>query len=377
MDFNFAEEDSAVAELARKILEDSTTNDRLKDIESRDVVFDADLWKSLADSNLLGTAIPEAQGGMQMGFFALGLLMYEVGRCVAPIPAYASLVLGGLPLARFGSDAEKAEWLPRVATGEVILSAALTEIDSSDPMRPATRATRSDGGFVLSGEKSLVPAATLADRILIPATTAEGNIILAWVMTGAAGLSIEAQLSSDRQPHGFVHLDAVAVPEADCLGGTEDGAVRLAWLIEHATAARAMTQLGVTERALEMTADYGRERVQFDRPIGSFQAFHTRAADAYIMVEALRLTAWEAAWRLSKGLDASEHVSVAKYWAAEGGQFASFACQHLHGGIGIDVDYPLHRYFIWATQIEHELGAAPHQLEKLGELIATEGMPEF
>jgi alkylation response protein AidB-like acyl-CoA dehydrogenase len=134
-------------------------------------------------------------------------------------------------------------------------------------------------------------------------------------------------------------------------------------------------QLGVTERALEMTAAYGRERVQFERPIGSFQAFHQRAADAYIHVEAIRLSAWEAAWRLSGELPAAEHVAVAKFWAAEGGQFASFACQHLHGGIGIDKDYPLHRYFTWAIQIEHELGSARHQLERLGASIAAHGLP--
>jgi alkylation response protein AidB-like acyl-CoA dehydrogenase len=136
-----------------------------------------------------------------------------------------------------------------------------------------------------------------------------------------------------------------------------------------------MMQLGVTERALEMTAEYSRTRIQFDRPIGSFQAVHQRAADAYINVEAVRLTAQEAAWRLSQDLPVEGHVSVAKFWAAEGGQSAAFACQHLHGGIGIDMDYPLHRYFTWAIQIEHELGSAKHQLDRLGQEIAANGLP--
>lgn len=128
-------------------------------------------------------------------------------------------------------------------------------------------------------------------------------------------------------------------------------------------------QLGVTERALEMTAEYCRERIQFDRPIGSFQAVHQRAADA------VRFSAREAAWRLSRNLPVDEHVSVAKFWAAEGGQLAAFACQHLHGDIGIDMDYPLHRHFIWAIQIEHELGSAKHQLDRLGREIAANGLP--
>lgn len=377
MDFRFAEEDQAVAELARKILADKVTNERLKEIEAASPVFDADLWRAFAEANLLGVAIPEPHGGMDLGYLALIGLLHEVGRSVAPIPVYASLVLGGLPLARFGSDADQAEWLPKIASGEAIVTAALIELDSSDPLSPSTRAVREDGGFRLSGEKSLVPSGQRAARILVPATSDDGQVILAWVTPGAKGVRLEAQRPSDRQPAAYMALDGVHVTDADCLGGVDGGADRLRWLVERAIAARCAMQLGVVERSLEMTAAYGRERVQFDVPIGSFQAFHQRAADAYIMVEALRLSTWEAAWRLSRDLPAGEHVAVAKYWAAEGAQFSAYACQHLHGGVGIDVDYPLHRYFIWATQLEHELGAAPLQLEKLGAQIAESGVPAF
>jgi acyl-CoA dehydrogenase len=172
-------------------------------------------------------------------------------------------------------------------------------------------------------------------------------------------------------------LDGVEVAESAALGGVIDGATRLRWLIERATAARCAMQLGVTERALEMTADYGRERVQFDRAIGSFQAFHQRAADAYIEVEAIRLSTWEAVWRLSHGHDARDIVHVAKFAAADGAAHAAYACQHLHGGVGIDVDYPLHRYFKWATQIEHELGSAKLQLVALGDRIASGDVATF
>jgi alkylation response protein AidB-like acyl-CoA dehydrogenase len=377
MDFQIAEEDKTVAELAREILADRVDNELLKGMETEERKFDADLWRALAEANLLGVAIPEAHGGMELGFFALGLLMQEVGRSVAPVPVYGSLVLGALPLAEFGSEADKAEWLPKVAAGVAFLTAALIELDSSDPLRPSTRADKRDGGYRLSGEKTLVPGAEQADRILVAATADSGEIVLAWVDPSADGVRIEAQQASDRQPYAHLALDGVVIGDDALLGGASGGAERLRWLVEHASAARCMMQLGVTERALEMTAEYGGERIQFERPIGSFQAFHQRAADAYIMIEAVRLSAWEAVWRLAHGLDARESVAVAKYWAAEGGQFAAYACQHLHGGIGIDTDYPLHRYFIWATQIEHELGAAPYQLEKLGAQIAEHGVPEF
>lgn len=377
MDFRFSDDEQAVAELARKILEDKVTQERLKSLESSDEVYDSEVWQALAESNLLAVAMPEEVGGMNLGFLALSLLCQEVGRSVAPVPVYASAVLGCLPLSQFGTDAERAEWLPRASSGEVILTAALHEADVSDPLSPRTRAEKDGSGFRIFGEKFLVPAGAQAARILIPASTAEGAVILAWVEPGAPGLHIEEQAASDRQSHALLVLDGVEVSSADLLGGPEGGAERLVWLVERATAALCAMQLGVTERALEQTAEYGRERVQFDRPIGSFQAFHQRAADAYIMVEALRLCTWEAIWKLSVEQEAADAVAVAKYWAAEGAQFAAYACQHLHGGIGIDVDYPLHRYFIWATQFEHMLGSAPHQLEKIGSRLADSGLPDF
>lgn len=377
MDFHFSDDEKTVAELARKILGDKVTPEWLKDFESSEAAVDSELWQALSESGLLGVAIPESHGGMDLGFFALALLCEEVGRTVAPAPIYASLVLGAWPLSHFGTDEEKSHWLPKVTGGEAVLTAALTELDSSDPLSPKTRAERNGDGFRLFGKKSLVPFGAQAARILVPAATEDGGVILAWVEPGAQGLRMEDQEASDRQPHVLMELDGVEVAAADLLGGEEGGADRLQWVVECSTAALCAMQLGVTERALEMTASYGQERVQFDRPIGSFQAFHQRAADAYIMVEAQRLSAWEAIWQLSQGLPATDSVAVAKYWAAEGAQFAAYACQHLHGGIGIDVDYPLHRYFIWATQLEHSLGAAPHQLDKIGARLADSGLPAF
>jgi alkylation response protein AidB-like acyl-CoA dehydrogenase len=373
VDFAFREEEQAVADLARKILEDHATNERLKQHEASGVAWDAALWQALAKANLLGAALPERFGGSELGFLALGLLLQEVGRCVAPVPAFPALVLGALPLARFGSETQKRAWLPDIARGERMLTAALAEPESSDPLAPATRAARRGDATRLTGIKTHVPCAEQAARILVPARQDDGSVGLFYVEPGAEGVSLAAQQTPDGQPHAQLALDGA--PAVDRLGAQGPGGEILRWLVERAIAARCMMQLGVTERSLEMTAKYSRERIQFDRPIGSFQAVHQRAADAYIHVEAIRLSAWEAAWRLSEELPAGEHVAVAKFWAAEGGQFSSYACQHLHGGIGIDRDYPLHRYFTWAIQIEHELGSARHQLERLGRIVAERGLP--
>lgn len=374
MDFEFTEEERSVSELARKILGDLVSNERLKSQEAKGEVFVEEAWRALAEANLLGVAIPEDQGGLDLGFTALCLLCQEVGRSVAPIPVYASLVLGALPLAEKGSEAERAEWLPRVATGEVILTAALTELDSTDPNRPTTRAERIASGYSLTGEKTLVPAGLQADRILVSASTDAGPGLF-WVTPGASGVRLEEQTTSDGQAYAYLALQGAEVADADLLGGIGDGTLR--WLVERAIVARCATQLGVTERALEMTAEYGRERIQFDVPIGSFQAFHQRAADAYIQIEGIRLTTWEAIWKLASGLDSRDMVSVAKFAAADGAAYSAYACQHLHGGVGIDVDYPLHRYFKWSTQIEHDLGSAKVQLERLGERLATGEIAAF
>lgn len=375
MDFDFHEDDRAAAQLARGILTDHATGERHKQLDASGATHDEALWRALADASVLGVAIPEEHGGAGLGLVALGLLLQEVGRAVAKVPAYPALALGALPLARFGSDAQKAALLPEMARGARIVTTALCEYDSSDPRTPATRALRDGDGLRLHGVKALVPAAQLASHVIVPAREDDGAVVLALVEPSSRGVRLEAQQSSDGQPHAQLTLDGVRVDASSRLAAGEDGAAALRWIVERATTLRCMMQLGVTERALEMTAQYGRERVQFDRPIGSFQAVHQRAADAYIDVAAIRLTAWEAVWRLASELPASEHVAVAKFWASEGGQAASYACQHLHGGIGIDVDYPLHRYFRWAIQIEHELGSAKHHLERLGRSIAEHGLP--
>jgi alkylation response protein AidB-like acyl-CoA dehydrogenase len=365
VNFEYSEAENEAGDLARRILGDYATNERLKAIERDGGAFDTALWQALADADLLGVGVPESLGGLGLGFFGLCRVLREVGRAVAPIPAWATLVLSALPLAEFGAPEGGGDWIGQILRGERILTAALSESATRDPLRPATTFATHPDGVRLSGEKTNVPFAAHATHLLVPATDHDGNIGLFYIALDGAGVEVLDQSVADGLPHSRVELhDAPAL----AWPGVAPGAAALRWIVERATVACCFLQLGVTERALEMTAAYSRERVQFDRPIGSFQAVHQRAADAYINVEGIRLSALEAAWRLSAGRDAAGEVAVAKYWAAEGGSMVSYACQHLHGGIGIDTDYPLHRYFKWAIQLEHELGSARDQLDR----IATE-----
>lgn len=370
MDFTFTEDQEALRELARKILEDRMTHDRLKQIEASADWFDRDTWQDLARANLLGVAIDEAHGGSGWGLLELCILLVEVGRSVAPVPVYPSLVLGALPLAAFGTPAQKERFLPRVATGECILTAALTEAGSRNPAHLLTRATPAGGGYRLDGTKTCVPAVHLAERVLVPALLPDGRAALFLVDPRAEGTTLEPQRGTSHEPQFRLGLAGVEVGEADLVGGADSPAMALGWLVDRATAGLCAIETGIAERALRITADYTARREQFNQPIGSFQAVHQRAADAFIDVECVRWTMWRAVSRLAAGEDAADDVSIAKFWAAEGGHRVTYAAQHLHGGIGVDVDYPIHRYTMWSRQIELTLGTAKDHLDRLGERIA-------
>jgi alkylation response protein AidB-like acyl-CoA dehydrogenase len=357
MDFSFSEEQEALRELARKILGDLSTPARAAEIEKSDEWFDRELWAELARANLLGASLPEAQGGSGYGFFELCLLLQEQGRVVAPLPLHGTLV-AAFAIARFGSEEQKQSILPRVAGGDALLSLALAEEGNDDLAAPTAAARREGTGWRLDGAKIGVQAAPPAERILVTARTEEDRAAVFLVDPSGEGVTLERQVATHREPLWWVTF---AGAEAEVL---PDAAA--AWLADRAVAGLCAIQLGVSERALEMTAEYGRAREQFDRPIGSFQAFHQRAGDAYINVEAIRLSLWQAAFRLEREEPPGDAVDVAKFWACEGGQFVGYAAQHLHGGIGSDVDYPLHRYYMWAKHLELSLGSAHRALARIG-----------
>ena len=373
MDFSFTEEQEAIRALAAEILGAEMTAERLRAAEREAAWIDAGLWKKLADANLLGVAIPEAYGGMGMGFLELCVLLEEVGRAVAPGPWLATLVHGALPLAEFGTEEQKAAWLPRVAAGEARLAAALLDAGSAEGAPPATRARPAAGGLVLEGAKRAVAGAGGADRLLVPASDARG-VGLYLVDPKAPGVSLEAKVTSTGEALFDVTLAGVRVAEADRLGGPNaDGAAILRWLAPRALTAIAALQAGVSARALRVTTDYVKERVQFGVPIGSFQAVQHRQADAFIDLEAMRWTLWQAAWRIASGLPAERAAAVAKVWAAEGGSRIANASLHLHGGLGSDVDYPIHRHFLWSKALELAGGGASETFARLGAELATSG----
>jgi alkylation response protein AidB-like acyl-CoA dehydrogenase len=362
MDFAFTEDQETIAKVARQLFEHRTSPDHLTELEAGDVRHDADLWRELATADLLGISLPESVGGSGRGFVELALLLAEVGWSVAPVPAYATLLLGADTIARYGDEAQQRRYLPAVIDGSWLLTAGLAEPGRSDPTRPVTTARADGDGWRLDGIKELVPAAQLARTILIPASLDGGDVGIFLVDAPADGVEVRPVVTTNGEPHADVVLNGAAVTER--LPG--DGREILESLYARALVGLCAIQLGVTERALRMAASYTTEREQFGRPIGSFQAVQQRMADAFIDVEAIRWTMWQAAWLLEQGGPPGRQAAIAKFWAADAGSRVAATAQQVHGGIGIDTTYPLFRYFLWAKHNELTLGSASAQLARLG-----------
>ncbi|MGO9855550.1 MAG: acyl-CoA dehydrogenase family protein [Acidimicrobiales bacterium] len=370
MDFALSDEQLAVSEAATGLFSGLVDPARVAAVEQSDERVDRALWQALADADLLGLAVPEPDGGAGYGLMELCLLLEAQGRAVAPVPLWATLVLGALPIAHFGSEAQRTRWLPGVVAGEEILTAALNGCAFSPTSSPAVRATARDGGWTLEGSELAVPQAHLAARIVVPARGEDGGVLLALVDPRAVGVALERAVTTNREIHPHLHLRGAVVGPEDAPVAPDLGRVALDFLLVAAIIGLCALQVGVCEAALTQTAVYLNTRHQFGRPLSTFQATMLRAADAAIDIEAMRVTAQNAAWRFDTGRDAADAARVAKWQAAERGQRTVHATQHLHGGLGADITFPIHRYFLWGKQIELMLGGASAQLARLGAEIA-------
>lgn len=374
MDLTFTTEQAAVAELAATILGDTCSPEQLREAE-RDghPRWSRDAWQKLADADLLGIGLPEDVGGGGYGFCEMALVIEAIARVAAPLPAYATLVLGAAPIAHFGSAAQRARWLPDVIAGTSLLSGCLVGAqDRSAVDEPPLLARSTANGLCLDGVAWYVPHAADADAFVAPVRLPDGDQVLAVVDATTAGIDLEALSPMSGEPQAIVRFQSVQLPEDAILSGSvgvTGAAVR--WMYERAVSATCIAQVGTCAGALALTASYVSTREQFGAKLATFQAVSQRAADAYIDTELVRLTAWAATWRLASGLDAADELAVAKHFTAEAGQRVVAAAQHLHGGIGVDLDYPVHRYFRWAKDHEQRLGGGAPHLAALGASIAA------
>jgi len=373
MDFSFSEEQEAVRGLADRIFTDLSTQERLREMETDPTSdrFDRKLWSELAGAGLLGIALPEDVGGAGLGFLETGLLAEAAGRTAAYVPVVECLVAAAGAVARFGSEDQRQHWLPGVVAGDTVLTTALVELGGT-PGAPSLTAEPDGDGWSLTGVKACVPSGTVADAVLVPARIEPDGVAVFIVPLAADGLGVEQQTANNGQPEGLLTLDGVRLGADALLGSVGDGPAVVEWLVQRSTTALALVQAGAAAASLALVAEYTKTREQFGKPIATFQAVGQRAADAYVDAEAIRLTAWQAAWRIAEGLPADKEIAVAKFWAADGGQRVVHAAVHLHGGVGVDREYPLHRFFLNTKHIELTLGGATDQLLTLGAALAAE-----
>ena len=379
MDFSLTESQTEIAGLARKILAEQDGAGGRGGAERQ--------WADLAAAGVLAAGLPEPLGGAGLGFLEQCSVLAEAGRAVSPVPYLSSLVLGAGAIAAFGTADQQRRWAAPAGDGSVVLTAALAEEDSLDPASPSTRAEPaggSAGGWRLSGVKTAVPALPRAGLVLVPATVTAGpagEVLVFLVEPSDHGVGIAPQELTDTvngaegADAGRLVLDGVHVDDSRVLGAPGRRGDVASWLAARGTVGLCAMQAGVVGRALELTAEYARHREQFGRPIGSFQAVAQRLADAYIDVEAVWLTMWQAAWLLATrpqdDAETAAAVATAKFWAADAGHRVAHTAVHVHGGTGIDASYVLHRYFTAAKRAEFTLGGATEQLRRLGDLIAT------
>jgi alkylation response protein AidB-like acyl-CoA dehydrogenase len=373
VDFTFTEEQQAAAEAAKGVFAgvapDAVPSPALTPGAVADT-FDRALWAKLADADLLSLLLNARYGGAGLDAIALCLVLRESARVLARLPLLENSAAAAAVQA-YGSEEAKAALPARAGRGELVLTVAAHGRTGHDPAELAVTARRDGEAWVLDGAQTAVPWAHDADVTVVPAHTETGRTVLALVPRDQDGAVLAEQFSTSGERLGELRLESARLAARDVIDA--DGAWE--WLRDLLTTGTCALALGLGERVLRMTGQYTSEREQFGFPIATFQAVAVQAADRYIDLRAMEATLWQAAWRISSGapgaLPATGDVAVAKIWAAEGVRRVVQTAQHLHGGFGADVDYPLHRYHAWAKHLELSLGPAAAHEEALGDLLAA------
>ena len=374
MDFTLEETQQAVAEAAAHVL-----GHRGSGAAGQSDDYDRALWKELGQAGLLGLAVPERLGGGGLGVMDTAVLLTEIGGRAAPVPALATLMMGVLPLTRWAGHELQSQYLAGVAAGDVVLTAAVREPSEPMPRRPATSV--SVPGGTVSGVKIGVPYAAAASWILVPATFGPGDSGIVVVDPAAEGVTIQRTLSSAGGPEYTVRLDEA--PITAVLDGTDGGAASgaarsraVADLYQLTLAGACCLADGALAAALALTTEHVAARQQFGRPLATFQAVAQHIAGVSIASRTLHLAALSGCWRLDSGRDADPDLDVAAYWLADQAPTALRTCHHLHGGTGMDVSYPLHRYSALVKDLVRLVGGADYRLGLLGAGLAAEEAPD-
>lgn len=359
MNLDFTEEHEMLRTSARDFLTTECPKTLVRELEESDKGYSPELWRKMADLGWMGLVIPEEYDGMGMQFLDLAILLEEMGRNILPGPFFSTVVLGALPILTAGTEEQKKELLPKIANGEAILTMALTEPSATyQAAGVKLKAVAQGDSFVLNGTKLFVENAHIADYIVCATRTKDGakpeeGITLFLVDGGSPGMKCEVVPTIGADKLCEVVFENVTVPKKNMLGELDKGWPIVAKTLEQATAAKCAEMIGGAQAALDMTVDYAKERVQYGRPIGAYQAIQFFLADMWIQVDMGKNTVYQAAWMVSEGLPSTQKVAVAKGWVNEAYKFVTERGVQIHGAIGTTRDHDVGLYFrrAWAADL--------------------------
>jgi alkylation response protein AidB-like acyl-CoA dehydrogenase len=351
VDLGLSEEQEMLKNFARDFLEKECPEQYVRQMEEDERGYSPEVWRKMAEQGWQGLIIPEQYGGTGLSFLDLIVLIEEFGRALVPGPFIPTIVGGAIPILDAGSEEQKQRYLPRIAAGELIMTLALTEPSGSyEPEGIATTARREGDQFALNGTKLFIQDAHVADTMVVvarePGSTGANGISLFLVDRETPGVAVQTlkTIASDKQCE--VKLDNVRVPAANLLGEQGRGWETIERVLLKATVIECAYLVGLAQMDFEISVNYAKERVQFGRPIGSFQAIQHKAADMVTDVDGARFIMYRAAWAVDQGEpDAALQVHMAKAWCSDATRRVVAQGQQIHGGIGFTKDYKIQLYF--------------------------------
>jgi 3-oxocholest-4-en-26-oyl-CoA dehydrogenase beta subunit len=350
MDFTLSEEQEMLRKSARNFLTDKCPKSYIRRMETDEKGYSPEIWKEMAELGWQGLALPEKYGGSDMQFLDLAILQEEMGRACLPGPFFATVILGAMTILEFGDDKQKSAYLPGIAAGKTIVTMAINEADGlyeADSI--AVRAVADKNDYIINGTKLFVPDAHIADYILCAARTSDENdkkkgITIFILPAKDSGIKCTLLRTIAEDKLCEVTFDNVKVSKDNVLGGIDNGWPIVEKVIERAAISKCCDTVGIIQKVLEMTLDYTKERKQFDNIIGTFQVIQHYMADMLTYVDGTRFVAYQAAWRMSKGLPSIRETAIAKAWSAEAYEWVITKSHQIFGAIGVTIDHDLHFY---------------------------------
>ncbi len=372
MDLGLDESQQMLKTSARAFLESECPDTYVRDMEEDERGYTPEMWGQLAEQGWLGLMFPESYGGVGLSFLDLTILLEETGRALLPGPFFSSVVMGGMAIMDAGSDAQKSELLSAIAEGRLIISLALTEPSARwDAAGVQTTAQATAGGYVLDGTKLFVPNAHVSDYLVVAARTGKGERDVTLFVTPSRGDGISQTLlktiASDRQSE--VVFDGLEVPSSRVLGEVNGGWDTIEKVVRWGAVGKCAEMVGGSQQVLDMTVEFAKQRVQFGRPIGSFQAVQHHCANMATDVEGSRYLTYQAAWLLSEELPAEREVAMAKAWVSDAYARVCATGHQCHGAIGFTKEHNMQLYSRRAKAAELAFGDSDFHLEQVAQSI--------